>query len=733
MLALVLGLLLGAAAVLVAEALLLLLLLDRLTRKSKQQEAFAAQAGRELDAEESVSLCFNKQVSPKESSSKATKEQKGKKEIVEVFPVKKFARIKDHVLILIENGSSQTIINLVGCVIVAVSASVLSSKKWAKRYPIKIESKKSVIYNGSRACYIYLETSWEKESWCKALRLASCVDKERINSHVKLNAEFYNYLVSLNEEYPSFMKSTTGLGEMEKRDIAFDGSSSKVQLFLKKLAKKASKSGIECKTGRVLSLGRDERKTSERLRSHQDRLASTSVNSASSDKIANNLSEDDMVPTVPSLNHSDSVGQVSALSAGDQDEKFGNDEGTLCCNLLFSRMFFDAKRSPDINKFLHSRVQRALSNLRTPSYIGGITCTNLDIGNFPPHIHSMRLLPIDVNEVWAMEADIEYSGGAILYVETRLEVREPDFQKGIVNMSMEEGAGREVSSDLLEGIKQYGNQIHSKDTADTVEKRDEGDKLGVDSSHMLHHLHVPLSLAIRVTSLRGTLRLYIKPPPSDQLWFGFTSMPDIGWDLDSSLGDHKITNVHVAMLISSRFKAAIRESIVLPNCENICIPWMISEKEDWIPWKDAPFIWARQETSETIVCDPPSSLTEPISQSTSSSESVTTRLISSGQPINGKSMEELRTPLLQGSDTQESGGMSASDSQHCTSRSTAAARGEEQSFINDDSKPKRAWRRAKMMDLGKKMGEKLEEKRRHIEEKGRNIVEKMRGQGQEHS
>ncbi|KAL8112510.1 hypothetical protein AgCh_019999 [Apium graveolens] len=45
----------------------------------------------------------------------------------------------------------------------------------------------------------------------------------------------------------------------------------------------------------------------------------------------------------------------------------------------------------------------------------------------------------------------------------------------------------------------------------------------------------------------------------------------------------------------------------------------------------------------------------------------------------------------------------------------------------DDSRPKRMGNtRAKMLGLGKKMGEKLEERRRHIEEKGRNIVERMR-------
>lgn len=65
---------------------------------------------------------------------------------------------------------------------------------------------------------------------------------------------------------------------------------------------------------------------------------------------------------------------------------------------------------------------------------------------------------------------------------------------------------------------------------------------------------VPLSLSIRVISLRGTLRLYIKPPPSDQLWFGFTTMPELDWNLESSVGDRKITSSHIALLISNRFK-----------------------------------------------------------------------------------------------------------------------------------------------------------------------------------
>ena len=65
---------------------------------------------------------------------------------------------------------------------------------------------------------------------------------------------------------------------------------------------------------------------------------------------------------------------------------------------------------------------------------------------------------------------------------------------------------------------------------------------------------VPLSLAIRVASLRGTLRLQIKPPPSDQLWFAFTSMPDIDFNLESSVREHKITSGHIAFFLANRIK-----------------------------------------------------------------------------------------------------------------------------------------------------------------------------------
>ncbi|KAM0007798.1 hypothetical protein Hdeb2414_s0132g00807331 [Helianthus debilis subsp. tardiflorus] len=120
---------------------------------------------------------------------------------------------------------------------------VRKSQKWpylrAKKYPVKVENKSSDIYHGSKLFYLYFETSCEKESWCKVLRLASCDDKEKLIWFYKSRAEFHNYLASLNVEYPSFLKPSTGINpEIGDRSVKVDGSSSKVRHFLKKLTKK---------------------------------------------------------------------------------------------------------------------------------------------------------------------------------------------------------------------------------------------------------------------------------------------------------------------------------------------------------------------------------------------------------------------------------------------------------------------------------------------------------------
>lgn len=196
---------------------------------------------------------------------------------------------------------------------------------------------------------------------------------------------------------------------------------------------------------------------------------------------------------------------------------------------------------------------------------------------------------------------------------------------------------------------------------------------------------------------------------------------------------------------------------MLPNCESISVSWMLADKDDWAPRTAAPFIWLNQETTKdsTSVHDKPSpegkSKSESSSQSSSNhSESRREKKIneiessqlairksvdapvpkssSTGSLKESGSVSDLSTPLITRNESPEG---STRDREvplsESLSRYSSLSESQNVNSEDDDSRHKRMGKRARMLDLGKKMGEKFEEKRRQMEEKSRHIVEKMRG------
>ncbi|KAJ3692962.1 hypothetical protein LUZ60_012057 [Juncus effusus] len=681
-----LGFLLGFVGLIALEIVAILHIIRRLGRKKESTEVLEKKERRDLAGDpipfsvdkkgfiwvldpEKIPKISTDGVSTSEGSAK---DLTAKKNIVEVVPVKKFAKIEDDSLIITEQDGSKSTIELVNCKALAVSSSDLPSKKWDKRYPIKLESNGNEFYNGTKTIYIYAETSWEKESWCKALNLA--INKEKQTIFSEINKEFHYYLSSLNSNYPSFLKPSILLTEssLDKQNNKNVGPT-KVGILLKKLAKKASnKTGIE-----------------------SSRTSSGEIN-----EVRNNYEK------------------LEGL-----DEKIGDDEGTLCLNLLLSRLFFDAKRSEAISSFINDRIKRTLSNARIPTYIKQIMCTSINLGSVPPFITKSRVLPMNLDELCALELEFEYSGGIKLNFETRLEIQEAELQKEILEG---QNGNLEAGSELMEGMEQYRNDLKGveREVGDNNTKEEE-DELKQQTSwassyitrwkNLVHSIsdqvsQVPLSLEMKINSARGTLRLYIKPPPSDQIWFGFQSMPELDWNIETSIGEHKITNSHVGSLISNRFKVAIRENMVLPNCESISMPFMLGDKNDWVERNIVPFIWIDRVSNG--LNSKPTINTSQIEEPNLNAENTNkTEETNKERNIMLRASEDLKQPLLANEKSQE-----------------IVKEGEMVMMVKeeDGNKQKRAGTRAKMMDFGKKFGDKLEEKRRLMEEKSRHIVEKMR-------
>lgn len=196
-------------------------------------------------------------------------------------------------------------------------------------------------------------------------------------------------------------------------------------------------------------------------------------------------------------------------------------------------------------------------------------------------------------------------------------------------------------------------------------------------------------------------------------------------------------------------QAIIRETLVLPNCESICISWMLAEKDDWVPRDVAPFKWVSQEsrketsTSSDAPNQPPGSANsssdgpehkqQKLNSNESSQEpnrkSADSLTLPSSPTItlrSSKSLDDIRTPLLGNDKAQETSEQNMEDiSDRQLARDVVVK--DSHSIEQDDTRQKKMGRRERMLDLRKKMTEKFEEKKRHIEEKGRHIVDKMRG------
>lgn len=738
---------------------------------------------------------------------KGSKEAKAKKdslkEISELSPVQKHAKIKDHVLILTDLDGSKEVIELAGCHVTAVSGGAQSSGKWARRYPIKLENKNSVLAFGSKVCLIYLETAWEKEAWCKALRLASRTGgggsgPGGADWYWMLKKEFEQYFIWLNEGYPLLLKSNFVVSNQRDRNDKDDATSSKVRLFLKKLARKSTKTGNEGKINNFPAANQEEKKIGSEALINPNSSSLTDFSRKASLSTKNR--DDHLNAESSPSSASRSFGNQSKLSGAshidsensaivDSDvvcERGIIDQGTLCWNLLFSRFFFDFKKSSEAIALCQVLIQRLLSKVRTRSYISGIACTRVDVGKLPPHICNMRVLPVTKDEAWALEADIEYSGGAIIDIETRLNISEAAFQERLTTTGLESEIAGEVTSGLLnKDFEGLGEQLGM--VRDVAVKKDRGEiSDGAKTSNipgwrsnlpslkgMLSHLagqvsQVPLALSIRVLSLKGTLRISVKPPPSDRIWFGFTSTPSIEWGFEPSIGDRKINFSTIAEFIASRIEAAIRENLVLPNCGDIYIPWMQAEKDDWVPNTVAPVPWLHQESSESMGYDNSikrcceSFKTKAAGHSFSEDTKSSADKLPKGDANNSKNVPSVASQLAPGADAgvienhEQPKCPRELSSRHTRTRSLNYSRSDDsltplsdndlqydeglevqtnvldrfvsddQSFSLTDEKPKRG-RRSKMLGLSKKMGEKLEEKKRHIEEKSRHIVEKMRG------
>ncbi|EGG05824.1 uncharacterized protein MELLADRAFT_116739 [Melampsora larici-populina 98AG31] len=181
-------------------------------------------------------------------------------------------------------------------------------------------------------------------------------------------------------------------------------------------------------------------------------------------------------------------------------------------NAMIGRIFLSAYRTSALETWIIDRIMNKLTRVKTPSFLSAIKVREVNVGSSTPFFSKPMLKELTGDGDASMEVHVNYQGEFRITVET----------VATINLSAR--------------FKPYV---------------------------------VNLVLAVVLKELEGNLLLKIKKPPTNRLWFGFTTMPRLVLQLDPVVSTRQIKWALILKPIESRIREVVLESIVLPHLDDL--------------------------------------------------------------------------------------------------------------------------------------------------------------------
>jgi len=308
-----------------------------------------------------------------------------------------------------------------------------------------------------------------------------------------------------------------------------------------------------------------------------------------------------------------------------------NDQSDACLNFLnvyLNRVFYDIHKSEEIKTLLKTRVYNKLLKIKITQWFKSIELTEINMGSTLPRVSWVSNLHQNERGLW-VELGLEYDGVASATIETcGLTIGEemPDTGSGAVHLkdlldetetalpirpaTPEGDVSRKISS-RIEAATNSDEEDSAEEDSDSQELpveqvvglsgsvpdagiprarwwevvgNSELVKSGINklsnSEWWKQKTSKKMTLHLEIASLRGVIVLNIPPPPSDRLWYGFKSRPDLGLRIVPFYGENKLGNDNTLFsrainksidIVVNRLKEEIHKFILLPNMDDIPI------------------------------------------------------------------------------------------------------------------------------------------------------------------
>lgn len=189
-------------------------------------------------------------------------------------------------------------------------------------------------------------------------------------------------------------------------------------------------------------------------------------------------------------------------------------------NALLGRVFFSLYRTAALENFILNKFMEKILRLRTPRFLTDIRPNSVELGRSPPSFSRPMLKTLTAEGLASMELCVHYKGSLRVTL------------SAVVNIS------------LGQRFKSY---------------------------------RVPIVLAVVLSRLDGNVFLTIKPPPSNRIWWGFTSMPDMDIEVEPVVSERRVSWSFVNSIIRSRIRESIGDTLVLPHMDDV--PFFNTQEE----------------------------------------------------------------------------------------------------------------------------------------------------------
>ncbi|ODQ66783.1 hypothetical protein NADFUDRAFT_82498 [Nadsonia fulvescens var. elongata DSM 6958] len=185
---------------------------------------------------------------------------------------------------------------------------------------------------------------------------------------------------------------------------------------------------------------------------------------------------------------------------------------TRWLNAVIGRLFLGVYKTKAFRDGIEAKIIKKLSKIKKPGFLSDIQVRNISTGHATPFITHPKLKELTPEGQLIAEFHLNYSGHLSLEVETS------------VNINL-------------------GSRFKAR--------------------------RVAIVLTVTIQKLEGDIRLVIKEPPTNRIWYAFTQMPKLKLLIEPVVSSRQITYSMVTKTIESKIRQAIKESLVMPFMDDI--------------------------------------------------------------------------------------------------------------------------------------------------------------------